>query len=271
MSVATPNRRWLLFGSFVLTYLSVAASWLLPGRPLWPTLIGALLCGAVIAIGVASFRSGIFGAVVYRGRAAEGALALTFDDGPDPVHTLRVADLLEEAGQRGTFFLVGERARAHPEVAQALVERGHEVGIHSYRHSLAHNFPSMSMLWRDFRESSRAVEEACGRWPRLYRPPVGLLNPRILRVARQGDWVVVGWSVRARDGVRTEPERVQQRVLARLDAGDVVLMHDRIASGEPAALAALPGILREMERRGLRSVGLSELLGTPAWGSPPER
>lgn len=271
MPIVSTDRRWLLVTSFVLTYVATAASWLLPGRPLWPVLGGAVVLGAVMAVGVAFFRSGIFGPVIYRARAEEGLLSLTFDDGPDPSHTLHIADLLEAGGHRGTFFLIGKRARAFPELVRALVDRGHEVGIHSYRHSLAYNFPAMKMLWGDFLESSRAVQEACGRWPRLYRPPVGLLNPRILRVARLGGWAVIGWSLRSRDGVQTDPAGVQRRVMARLGPGEVVLMHDRIARGEPAAVAALPGILAEMERRGLRSVGLSRLLGTEAYGEPPNR
>ncbi len=269
MPIASANRRWLLFTTFVVCYLSVAASWLLPGRPLWPACAGAVLLGVVIATGVASFRSGVFGAVVYRARPEGDALALTFDDGPDPEHTLRIAAQLEEAGHRGTFFVVGERARAHPGVVRALVERGHHVGIHSLRHDLGHSFPSMRWLWRDFLESSRAVADASGRWPRLYRPPVGLLNPRILRVARQGDWVVVGWSLRSRDGVRTDAGAVERRVVSGLGPGEVVLLHDRIARGEPAVLKALPGILAALERRGLRSVGLGELLGTEPYGEAP--
>jgi len=262
----SPDRRWILPSLAVLVAAAVACAWWFPGRPLLPVAAAGALFAAAVAVGVTRVGSGIFGPVLVRGPATRGTLALTFDDGPDPVHTPEIARLLESRGHRATFFVVGERAERHAELLGSLVERGHEVGIHSYDHSLASSVPSMRWLEDDFARATRAVAGAIGHRPLLYRPPVGLLNPRIHRVARRGGWTIVGWTVRAMDGVSTGADAVLGRVVPGLTAGAVVLLHDRLAGGTPAAVEALPAILDALERNDLRAVTLSELTGVRPYG-----
>ncbi len=261
------DRRWILTSSVVLAALGVVLSWIHPAHPLWPTGAASLLLVATIGAGVAWIRSGIFGPVAVRGAPGRGRVALTFDDGPDPHHTLRVAHILERAGQRGTFFVIGERVEAHAGVLRQLVERGHEVGVHSMGHRVAAVWFHRGRIRNDLETCSRLVEDATGRRPRFYRPPVGLLNPRVVQVAAEDGWTVVGWSARGRDGVPACPAAVVRRVERALEDGDIVLLHDRLAEGTPAAVEALPAILDGLSARGLRAVVLSELLGRPAYGA----
>lgn len=266
----SPDRRWFLPLTALLVAAGAACAWLHPDRPLWPLVGATVVFMGAVAAGVAWIGSGFFGSVLIRGPGTGDRVALTFDDGPDPVSTEAVARLLEERGHRGTFFVVGERVERHPTLVARLVEQGHDVGVHSYDHSLASSMPSMAWLERDFLRSRDAVERAVGRRPRFYRPPVGLLNPRIHRVARAGGWTIAGWSVRARDGIPTRASAILRRVLPALRPGAVVLMHDRLKDGEPASVEALPGILDELERRGLRSVPLSLLSGIEAFDPPAD-
>ena len=265
--LTTPDRRWVLPAASVVVAGGVAAAWLLPSHPLWPLAAASLLFALVVVAAVAWIRAGIFGPVSIRGRRGHGRVALTFDDGPDPEHTLAIASALEAVGQRATFFVVGERVRQHPELVRRLVDRGHDLGLHSDDHSLKSSLPSMRWLRDDFRHSAEALSEVVGRSPRFYRPPVGLVNPRIQRVAAEAGLLVIGWSVRARDGVAADAEAVAARVSAGLVDGAIVLMHDHLrGGGRPAARDALPAVLAILEERGLRSVPLSELLEVPAWG-----
>ncbi len=264
----SPDRRWILPIAALIVAVTALIAWLAPGRPLWPLAAASMLFVAAVTAGVTRVGSGIFGPVLVRVPGARGALALTFDDGPDPEVTPHIARLLEERGHRATFFVVGERAERHPDLLRELVERGHDVGVHSYDHSLASSVPSMAWLERDFERTRDAVERAIGRRPRLYRPPVGLLNPRIHRVARRGGWTIVGWSVRALDGIVTSPQAILGRVLPGLRAGEVVLLHDHLRGGVPASVEVLPAILDEVEGRGLRAVPLSQLSGIDAYGPP---
>jgi peptidoglycan/xylan/chitin deacetylase (PgdA/CDA1 family) len=265
----SPDRRWILPTLAAMVAIGVACAWVVPGRPLWPVATAGILFAGAVAVGVTWVGSGIFGQVLVSGPKAGDRLALTFDDGPDPQVTREIARLLEARGFHGTFFVVGERAERHRELLRGLVDAGHEVGIHSYDHSPASSFPAMGWLAQDFERATAAVEGAIGRHPRLYRPPVGLLNPRIHRVARRGGWTIVGWTVRARDGVPTSVDAVLRRVLPGLRAGAVVLLHDRLRSGTPASLEALPAILDEMENRGLGAVTLSALTGIDAYRRDP--
>lgn len=267
--VHAPDRRWLIPPALVLVALGIGLYWLHPAHPVLPFFLSSMLLLAIVAAGVVGIRTGVFGPVVIGGRPGRQRVSLTFDDGPDPVTTMQVADLLEERGLRATFFVVGHRVEQHPHIVRELVERGHEVGIHSFAHTPAATNFSVPRLQDDFTRCSAAVNAATDRWPRMYRPPVGLLNPRVMRAAKAGGWVIVGWTVGAKDGIRTEPARVVRRVTSRVRDGDIVLMHDRLADGKPAALEALPPILDHLESVGLRSVPLSELLGESAWGSPP--
>jgi peptidoglycan/xylan/chitin deacetylase (PgdA/CDA1 family) len=115
-------------------------------------------------------------------------------------------------------------------------------------------------LRADFQAAERTFEDALGLRPSLYRPPVGLVNPRVMAVARERGYRVVAWTVRALDGVRFwTPGTVRARVRAAA-AGDVVLMHDALHGRPdevPPGVLALPGILADLGARGLRSVTIA--------------
>jgi peptidoglycan/xylan/chitin deacetylase (PgdA/CDA1 family) len=173
-------------------------------------------------------------------------VALTFDDGPHPRWTLRVLDLLAERGAHATFFLMGRKAEAYPEVVRAILERGHSVGLHSYAHDRFFALRGERRVREDLERGIAALEKITGRRPALFRPPIGHTNPVIARVADSLDLVVVGWTIAGRDGVaRARPDAVAARVRRDLCDGAIVLLHDAPERGdrEPAAVRALPAIL----------------------------
>ena len=235
----------------------------------WPVI--AIWLGLLLfAVVAGSARPGLdfFGPTLSRRADVRDAVALTFDDGPDPVHTLAVADLLEAAGGRGTFFVVGERVQEHPEVVRALVERGHQVGLHGHRH-VWHLMLREPMLIDDLLAADAAVHTATGRNARWYRPPIGLTAPPMMNVLRQWRLFFGGWSVRPFDGRVDDPDEVRRRVGEAVGPGDVVLLHDapppRGDSRPPPGVAALPGILEDLQGKGLKPVTMSALFDEPAW------
>lgn len=235
----------------------------------WPVLAIwlALLLLAVVS-GSMFPNLEFFGRSLSRRPDARGAVALTFDDGPEPEHTLAVADALEAAGGRGTFFVVGRRAQEHPDVVRALVERGHQVGLHGHSHAWTLMLRE-PLLIEDLLAADAAVHAATGRHARWYRPPIGLTAPPMMNVLRQWRLFFGGWSVRPFDGRVDDPSVVRRRVAAAVRAGDVVLLHDASAPAgpyrRPPALDALPGILDDLLERGLKPVTMSELFDEPAW------
>lgn len=216
------------------------------------------LAGAV-GLGVAFPSLGVFGPVQATISGGPGTIALTFDDGPDPRFTPRVLQALARGGHRATFFLVGRRMEEHPDQARAIRDAGHALGIHSFAHSPYNAFFGKPRLRVDFEAAERAWAAALGGRPALYRPPVGLVNPNVMTVARERGYRVVAWSLRALDGVLLyEPGAIRARVRQARE-GDIVLMHDALLGDRdavPPGVLALPGILDDLAVRGLRSVAL---------------
>jgi len=233
----------------------------------WPALLGAFGL-LVVTITIASLHPELrlFGDAVVRGPRDGGAVALTFDDGPDPAFTPAILDHLDAAGAKGTFFLVGEAVSRAPEVARAIVERGHQVANHGYVHRWQLIF-TPGRLARDFVACNDAIAEATGRVPAFFRPPVGVLAPEVIDMVDAAGVRLAAWSLRPRDGTLSDPAEVRRRVSSKIQAGDIVLLHDTARHGrwDPPAVAALPGILEDLQQRGLRSVTLHELTGERAY------
>ena len=196
-----------------------------------------------------------------RGPAAGRRIALTFDDGPDPTWTPRIAGLLADRGAPSTFFVVGARAEAHPSTVRALVAAGHEVASHGWSHR---------SLWlcgprRTADEVLRAqarLAELCGRAPRFFRPPWGMVNAALFAVLRRADLRCVLWSLQP-EGLRPRTPRSQvAHVVARAHPGAIVDLHD--AEGVPGApgrlAAALPAMIDGLRARGYLLTTLTDLL-----------
>ncbi len=224
-----------------------------------PLAIGLPVTALMLTLADGVFRpaSSVLVPTISRGPRSASAIALTFDDGPDPIGTPAVAALLEAAGQRATFFCMGKKLDADPDVARALLAAGHELGNHSYDHSYTLNFRGPAHMDAEITRGADAVRRITGGGDEpLYRPPVGLKNPPLSRVAQARGLRVVTWNVHSRDTLGGPPERVAARVLSGLQPGDIVLMHDPL----PICREALPAILDGMAARGFTSVPVSELL-----------
>ena len=185
------------------------------------------------------------------------AVALTFDDGPDPDYTPAVLDLLAAAQVPATFFLIAREALRHPGLVRRIVAEGHTLGNHGW----SHRHPwlqSAAGARRELRDGAVALTQLAGVAVRWYRPPHGRLRPCLrLASAAQGQQVAL-WSKSAIDwGIWADAARVARR-LARVQAGDIVLMHDgRNRHNRPAVtLQALPALLADLRQRGLRAVRL---------------
>jgi peptidoglycan/xylan/chitin deacetylase (PgdA/CDA1 family) len=191
-------------------------------------------------------------------------VALTFDDGPDPVFTPRVLDVLAEEQVRATFFVVGKRVVRHPELVRRIVAEGHAIGSHSFSHVDA-GMLSWLQLLRDYRAGRRAVEQAVGRRVRLFRPPQGHYSGQsaiAVRIAGLRPWL---WTIDAEDW---RPGTTPDELLARarsLAAGDVLLLHDAMelplapeAEDRSATVAALLEVIERVRERGLEFVTLTD-------------
>lgn len=223
----------------------------------------ALGWGAIATTGVFRPQLEMYDEVISHGPVGHARVALTFDDGPHPVTTRKVLAALAQTRHRATFFVLGEKARRHPEVLREVHAAGHSIALHGDLHDRLHAFRMPSSVRNELVRAKQAVFAATGTRPRYFRPPLGQTSLTTVRGVRRVGVTLVGWSSRGFDGLRGQrPEAVVERVWRTLDDGAIVMLHDAAEHDdfEPVSIAALPRLLALLDERGLTSVGLDTLL-----------
>ena len=240
--------------SIVVHAAGVIVLALAPG--VWPWVAAALVANhLVLAAGVFHVRGRLLGPNLSRLPAAaaeQRQVCLTFDDGPHPEVTPRVLELLERYQAKASFFCIGERARAYPEIVREIVRRGHSVENHSDRHSHAFALYGISLLRREIERTQATVAAITGRAPQFFRAPAGFRSPLLGFVLSPMGLRYVSWTRRGLDTVARDPAGVLGRLTSGLAAGDVLLLHDSV----PLSLTVLPALLEQLAARGLTCVSL---------------
>ncbi|MFE6776647.1 polysaccharide deacetylase family protein [Streptomyces sp. NPDC057702] len=202
-------------------------------------------------------------------------VALTFDDGPDPVHTGQVLEILDRYDVRATFFCVGHHVVALPDLVRQLAAGGHEVGNHTWSHPFLPDL-TPDQLREQLDRTAEAVERVTGQAPARFRPPYGGVNPEVLATLAEHPSTLTLWDVDSHDWSRPGPERIAETVLRAVEPGSVVLMHEG-AGDRGQTVLALPTIIEGLLERGLELVTVSDLpaptrmAGDPAPATPAAR
>ncbi|MFD1887554.1 polysaccharide deacetylase family protein [Paenibacillus wenxiniae] len=208
--------------------------------------------------------SRLFGYRVFQRGDSETAFALTFDDGPDPIYTPLLLDLLKKYGAKATFFVVGRHAELYPDIVRRMHEEGHQIGIHNYIHR-ANWLMSPAAVRRQIYLTQHIIYNITGQRPLYYRPPWGIVNQSDLSPNSQYD--IVLWSSLFGDWrKRVGRQKLAARMLRKLRGGEIMLLHDcgntwganRDAPAE--MLAALEYVLQEAQQRGLEAVTIGSLM-----------
>ena len=223
---------------------------------------GSLLTG--VALGVVHPRASLFGPTVWRGPSGRAAVALTFDDGPDPHYTARIAEILDAHQARATFFCIGQKVERCRPLAKSLLASGHQLENHTYSHNTGRDLFSTARLVRDLRRCQYVLGALMGSPPTYFRPAVGIRNPPVHAAARALGLTVVTWTLAARDGVfALTPGRVRS-LAERASPGSILALHDGQLMGSPSlrehTLEQLPALLNHLKERGFALLTLTELL-----------
>jgi len=179
------------------------------------------------------------------------SIRFTFDDGPDPIGTPGVLDVLSKYGVRAAFFVVGKNVERHPDLLRRIIREGHEIGFHSY----SHRFPWLSGPWSTYRDMQREEEVlrefSDGLETRLYRPPYGKFNLVSLFLSLLRKREIVYWTLDAKDYQCLDAREIQQRVTRELKPGSVILFHDgghhKAEEGSTVTAEALDMILGSLQ------------------------
>ena len=215
-----------------------------------------------------------FPTLYHQGAGDEHQVAITFDDGPDPVWTPKILNILKAANIKAAFFLVGVNAEHYPALVRRIVDEGHEIGNHTYYH------PNLALCWPEhirleLNATQLLIETITGRATTLFRPPYAAdtspsqlseLTP--LQIAQDLDYLVVLENIDPQDWARPGADIILQRVKQQRRDGSIILLHD--AGGDRSqTVEALPKILDWLHTRGDSVVPLSTLLGTTRDGVMP--
>jgi peptidoglycan-N-acetylglucosamine deacetylase len=190
-------------------------------------------------------------------------IALTYDDGPNDPHTLRLLEALAKHSVRATFFLIGRYVEQHPEIAREIVQAGHIVGNHTYTHPLL-TFKSEGVIREELNQCRSALQHAIGDASNLFRPPFGGRRPAVLRIARELGLEPVMWDVTGYDWNAPPAAVIEGKVSRRMRGGRVILLHDgghkRMGADRSQTVIATDHLLARYQGEGFEFVTIPQMM-----------
>ncbi len=190
--------------------------------------------------------------------SAQKKIALTFDDGPHPIITGRILDILEKYGINATFFVIGQNVEYYPIAFDRIAKSECEIGNHTYSHRNVGNMSEAELL-SELEKTERAIESRCDRHTFLLRPPEGSFGETVKQVSASRGYDIILWSIDTLDWAHTSAEVMANKVISSLSGGDIVLMHD-YTSGGAHTCEALEIMIPKLIDMGYEFVTVSELI-----------
>ena len=182
-------------------------------------------------------------------------VALTFDDGPGP-YTTTLLDHLRKANIPATFFVLGQKVKANPAVTRAVADAGHELGVHTWDHRMLTRLDA-AQVRHEITSSIKIVKQTTGKKPKLMRPPYGETNKTVAAEAKRAKVAQILWNVDTLDWKTRSTKKTVAAALKQTRRGSILLLHDIHAT----SVAAVPGIIEGLRKKGYTFVTVSQLLG----------
>ena len=207
-----------------------------------------------IAVNVPESKSNIYHCSSHSG----SKIALTFDDGPHPIYTPMILDILRDNGIKATFFMVGENVELYGDVAARVLNEGHEIGNHTYSHPHIINTPQKELL-KEILACDSSIYSISEYKTKLFRPPEGVVEHNTSVLAEKLDYSIILWSIDTRDWAKTPTDEIVENVLKNTEGGDIILRHDYVSHPSPTP-GALERIIPALKNKGYEFVTVSELI-----------
>ncbi|WP_344838063.1 polysaccharide deacetylase family protein [Actinocorallia longicatena] len=186
--------------------------------------------------------------------APKKAVALTIDDGPHPLWTPKVLDLLAHFEVKATFFVIGEQIGDNAKLVRRIVEAGHEIANHTLTHPIYMPGLSVKQIDHELVEAHKRIHEETGAVPRLFRAPGGNWSPKVYKTIAKHGLFPIDWDIDPRDWARPGVAHIQ-RHLMRAKPGDILLCHDG-GGDRSQTVRSLKHVLPRLKDRGLEFVTL---------------
>lgn len=233
ISVFISTSSWLLLSWFVNPWIGFA--------------IGVFLLSAFIAYGAFYIRSGFFIPCINRIPKSENKIVISFDDGPSE-YTSKVLEVLKKHEVKAMFFIVGKHVLGNENLLLEIKNDGHIIGNHTWSHDKLFDFWSSNRMYMDIEHNSKMLKKITGDEVLYFRPPYGVTNPPLAKALKKTSMITVGWSFRSLDSVNGTSILMQEKVLKRVVAGDILLFHDTV-KGMPQFLDKL---IPELQSKGFK-------------------
>ncbi len=221
--------------------------------------------GAAIAAGYQSMSptGQWYGRTFSRFQDGSRRLALTYDDGPNDPHTLRLLEVLDKHQIHATFFVIGQYVQKRPDIVREIAEQGHVIGNHTFNHPLL-IFKSEAEIKRQITECKRAINDAVGEHSNLFRPPFGGRRPAVIRIARELGLQPVMWNVTGYDWNAPAAETIERKVSREIKGGDIVLLHDgghkKFGADRSSTVAASDTLISQYKSEGYEFVTIPDAM-----------
>jgi len=223
----------------------------------------------IIAIGIIFFlylailfwasyniRSGFYIKCFNKNSIHKNKVAISFDDGPDPINTPLILNILKKYNAKASFFIIGSKAENNINLIKEIHSQNHLIANHSFNHSNWFPLKKIKIIKEEILKTNKIIFEATGNKNKYFRPPFGVTNPNIAKAANQLGLIVVGWSVRSFDTKNENSEIVLKRIIKKIKGGDIILLHDKPVNS-PEILEKL---LAFMQQNNITSVSIDELI-----------
>ncbi len=193
------------------------------------------------------------------GNTEEHKIALTFDDGPHSEKTPKILDVLQENNVKATFFIVGENVNGNEEIIERIIKEGHEIGNHTFGHKYLFKVDRYVME-REIDLCDDEIFNYSEYNATLFRPPGGIYNDVLTAVCNERGYDMVLWSIDTRDWAGTSAEDIENEIMANVEDGAIILMHDYVCA-ESYTDVALMNVIPKLKELGYSFVTVSELIG----------
>ena len=238
-----------------------------------PALIGLTAAAAASAAGYQSMAptGQWYGQTFAGGIRGSKQIALTYDDGPNDPHTLKLLDVLAKHSVRATFFMIGRYVRQRPDIARAVAQAGHVIGNHTFTHPLL-IFQSAARTRAELVDCQQALEGAIGEHSNLFRPPFGGRRPATIRIARKLGLQTVMWNVTGYDWNAPPAAVIEKKVVRQMRGGDAILLHDgghrALGADRAQTVIATENLIRRYCDEGYEFVTVEEMRAVNHQPSP---